>query len=168
MQLRKLALKDVSGMLEWMHDPDTNRYFTENFAAYDAQKVSNFVLSAQVDGENVHRACVDDNDNYLGTISLKHIDRDNKNAEYAVSFRSDARGTGATRFATEEILKTAFEKMDLQRVYLNVLPENERANAFYRKMGFVYEGCFRKTRMIRGALRDLNWYSILKSEWQMR
>ena len=42
----------------------------------------------------------DQDDEYLGTISLKNIDLKNKNAEYAISTRKKARGTGANQQAT--------------------------------------------------------------------
>lgn len=165
MRLRELCLKDADGMLSWMHDPASAEIFQCDFNSFSEEKVKNFILNSNKDEDSVHFACVDDNDNYLGTVSLKHIDKKAENAEYAVSFCKSAQGTGAARFATEEILKIAFNKFDLERVYLNVLSDNERANAFYKKMGFVYEGTFKKHILINGKLKDLNWYRILREEF---
>lgn len=160
LRLRSLEERDAPYMLEWMHDPETNRLFRANFAAFTEQDVLRFIEDAQTDGKSLHRACADADDEYLGTVSLKNIDRANADAEYAISFRKCARGTGAARFATGEILKIAFEELGIQRVYLNVLVENERANAFYRKCGFVFERCEPGAVEIGGALHDLNWYGM--------
>ncbi len=164
MKLRKLADRDAPYMLEWMHDPETNKLFRADFASFDEKMVLKFIEDAQTDGKDLHRACVNDRDEYLGTVSLKNIDMDNLNAEYAVCFRACARGTGAARFATEEILRTAFEELKLKRVYLNVLAENGRANAFYKKCGFEFEGCAKKGIKIGGVLKDLNWYAAVKTQ----
>ena len=110
-------------------------------------------------------ACVDDQDNYLGTVSLKAINKIDLNAEYAISFCKKAHGTGAAHYATQEVLRIAFMELGLARVYLNVIPGNARANAFYKKNGFIFEGTFRKHIRINGQLKDLNWYSMLKEEF---
>lgn len=162
LRLRKLEAKDAPYMLEWMHDPETSRLFRANFAAFTEQDALRFIEGAQTDGANLHRACVDAADEYLGTVSLKNINHENADAEYAISFRKCARGTGAARFATQEILKTAFEELGLRRVYLNVLTDNVRANAFYKKCGFVFERCERGAVEVGGVLRDLNWYGMEK------
>lgn len=165
MLLREPKEKDVQGMLSWMHSPETKEIFANDFASFTFDKVLNFVKHANDDKSNKNFVCVDDDDNYLGTVSLKNIDFHAKNAEYAVSFCSEAQGTGAAKFATKEILKYAFETLGLERVYLNVIPENVRANKFYQKIGFVYEGEFRNHILVNGGLRNLCWYSMLKSEF---
>ena len=165
MKLRKPLAKDAERMLEWMKDPRTKEIFATDFASLTRQNVEEFISACNDDTENVNFVCVDDNDRYLGTVSLKHIDNKAKNAEYAVSFCYDAQGTGAASFATKEILKYAFETLKLERVYLNVIPQNGRANSFYKKMGFEFEGEFRKHIIVNGKLCNLCWYSILKDEY---
>lgn len=168
-RLRKLLEKDAEGMLEWMHDPDVNRIFDAPFATFDKERVLNFISNAQdTSGESIHLACVDEDDRYLGTISLKNIDRVNSRAEYAISMRKAAHGTGASRYASEEILRIAFEEMKLNRIYLYLFSANERADRFYNKFGFVYEGTFEKHALFHGELCDVKWYRMLKSEWLER
>jgi hypothetical protein len=33
------------------------------------------------------------------------------------------------------------------------------------RLGFVYEGCFRKDMVVKGVSRDTNWYSLIDDEW---
>lgn len=164
-RLRKLELSDAPLMLEWMHDKNVNSVFETPFSSFTIEKVNDFILSSFSE-DYVHFACVDCNDEYLGTVSLKHIDRKNKSAEYAISFRSKAHGQGASAFATREILNYAFDKMGLERVFLCYLDINKRAEKFYKKSGFVYEGTARKAMLYRNELHDLNYMSILKCEWE--
>lgn len=165
MLLREPREKDAQRMLSWMHAPETKEIFANNFASFTLENVMNFIKRANEDDKNKNFVCVDDNDNYLGTVSLKNINYSAKNAEYAISFCPDAHGTGAAKFATDEILKYAFETLELERVYLNVIRDNMRANKFYKKMGFVFEGEFRNHILINGKMKNLCWYSILKQEF---
>ena len=163
--LRPLEPKDAPFMLEWMTDPEITRFFR-----FDASKVTLESCLAYIDHANtqtgaVHFAIANEADEYLGTISLKEIDRENKQAEYAVSTRKKAHGTGAALQATRLILRYAFEELGLERVYLNVLAENGRANAFYRKAGFRFVREEPGALELRGERKALNWYEITKTEF---
>ncbi len=162
MQLRNLQEKDLSKMLEWMKDSTLTCFFTFNSDDITEEKVSDFIKKSQNDSKNRHYAIVNEDDEYLGTISLKNIDFNNKNAEYAISLRKCAIGKGIARFATKSILEIAFNELNLNKVYLNVLSDNIRAIKFYEKVGFKYEGEFVKHIIIRNKYKNLKWYSIFK------
>lgn len=165
--LRKLEEKDVDFMLEWMHDEAVNKNFRFDFASMTREKALEFIAGSFTE-ETQNFAFVNENDEYMGTISLKHISKEDKNAEYAVVTRKAAQGTGLAARATEEILTYAFENLGLHRVYLNVLEENGRANHFYQKMGFVYEGMSKEHLCIHGEYKNLNWYAILRDEFNTK
>ena len=167
MRLRRLELKDAPGMLEWMHDTTINKNFRADFSAYNLEKVEAFISHSLTD-QDKHFACTDEFDEYLGTVSLKNIDWNSRNAEYAISFRKKTHGTGASYFATDEILKIAFYKLNLEKVYLNVSGKNLRAISFYEKYGFTLEGHFKKHILINGVLEDLLWFGILKDDYIRR
>ena len=151
-------------MLAWMHDPKVNCKFHFDFASMTEEKALAFIENSFSE-VNQNFAFVGDDDKYLGTISLKNISKVDNNAEYAVVTSYAAQGTGAAYEATMEILKYAFETLELNRVYLNVLVENERANAFYKKCGFQYEGMFKEHLCVQGEYKDLNWYAMTRKQY---
>lgn len=168
MKLRALVEKDAAGMLEWMHDPQIQKCFRFNTESKTMEDVISFIQTAEsepVHGKSVHLAIVNDEDEYLGTISLKEIDTTAHNAEYAISLRKCAQGKGIGALATKEILRIAFMDFKLEKVYLNVLADNEKAIRLYEKTGFVYEGLFRNHLFLNGEYKSLKWYSMLKSEY---
>lgn len=166
MKLRNLNENDAPFMEEWMKDEKVNCFFRFDPDKVTSQSVLEFICKNQNNGDSYHFAVADDKDMYLGTVSLKNIDPIAKNGEYAISLRSCAQGIGVGRFATLEILKFAFEKLGLERVYLNVLAENEHAIQFYQKTGFVYEGEFYHHISVRGELKSLKWFRIMKCEYE--
>lgn len=166
MYIRKLKECDAQGMLEWIKDPHTRNWSQIDAEKQNMETVLNFIRTCDDSVNVIHRAIVDEEDTYLGTVSLKNIDMDVKAAEYAISMRACARGTGAAQIATKEILRYGFEKLGLERIYWYVFSDNERANGFYRKIGAFYEGEFRKAIKINGKIHNLKWYSVLREEYE--
>ena len=74
MRLRKLKLKDAPLMLEWMHDADVVRDLRNDFASKTIGDCRDFIKNSSNDKMNVHYAIVSNEDEYMGTVSLKNID----------------------------------------------------------------------------------------------
>lgn len=158
--LRRLEEKDIPFMLEWMHDEEINLGFQKPFLQATEETAKAFIQNSFSE-EDQHFAFVNEKDEYLGTISLKHISHLNEKAEYAIVTRKCAQGTGAAKKATQELLQYAFTKLHLHKVYLSVLEENIRAQKFYEKCGFVLEGKEIDAVRIRGAFHNHLWYGII-------
>ncbi|MDE6622580.1 MAG: GNAT family N-acetyltransferase [Lachnospiraceae bacterium] len=158
--LRRLEEKDVPFMLEWMRDETITCYFRCPFASMTPEKVKKFIKYS-FDEDNQHFAITDDKDEYLGTVSLKHISEIDHNAEYAIVTRKKAHGTGIAARATMEILKYAFNDLGLHRIYLTVLSDNIAARKLYENCGFDLEGEFRDMIRLGGRYRNQAGYAIL-------
>ncbi|HKM20483.1 MAG TPA: GNAT family protein [Lachnospiraceae bacterium] len=164
--IRSLEEQDIMPMLEWMHDKEVNCWFAVRFADMTESDVREFIHKKEP--ENRHWAIVDENNEYCGTISLKDIDVKNECAEMAIVTRQKYHGRGYAYYAAIDVMKIAFHELNLHRIYLNVMAENGRANAFYNKLGMVYEGMSRQSVVKDGCYIDLKWYSILKEEFDER
>lgn len=167
MYLRKLKVKDAVQMLEWMHDKDVVENMAADFIHMTIEDCLAFIKESNED-ENItlNRAICTEEDEYLGTISLKNISKKDKNAEYAIVLKKSAMGSGAAGFATREILKTAFEELKLHKVYLYVRSGNIRAQKFYNKVGFRREGIFIDHVINKsGKYENLIWMAILENEF---
>ena len=169
-KLRELEEKDASLMIEWMHDPDIQKMFKKDMMSATLESAEDFCRRSKIskvvkNGDSLHFAVVDENDEYLGTISLKEIDLDNKTAEYAIILRKKAQGKGLAKMATGLVLEKAFSEYGLHRVYLNVFADNEVAIRLYKRCGFSYEGEFREHLKVRGVYVNWKWYGILENEF---
>lgn len=133
MRLRKLNEKDARLMLEWMHDQDVVQYLGANFLAKTIEDCKKFIENSHSDAENINLAIVDEHDEYMGTVSLKHIDNEKRTAEFAITIRKCAMGKGYSAFGMAEILRIGIEDMHLKDIYWCVSKINERAVRFYDK-----------------------------------
>lgn len=134
MKLRKLERKDAPFMLEWMHDPAVAENMQTDFANKTIEDCETFIDIGRRDKENIHLAIVDDNDEYMGTVSLKHITA--FEAEFAITVRKSAMGKGYSQYGMEEIIRYGFCDLGIEAIYWCVSPENRRAIRFYDKNGY--------------------------------
>lgn len=138
MKLRNLDLKDAPLMLEWMHDDDVTGFLGTDFSKKTINDCESFIKdSLNNQNDNLNLAIADDNDEYMGTVSLKHIDRIEKNAEFAISTRKASMGKGYAAKAMSLILKLGNESLGLDKIYWCVSVDNKRAVRFYDKNGYM-------------------------------
>ena len=130
-KLRHLELRDAPFMLEWMHDIDVISNMRTDFASFAMSDCERFISDSNKDEQNIHLAIVDENDEYMGTVSLKKIR--NCKAEFAITVRSCAMGKRFSEYGMEEMLRIGFEELGLVCIYWCVSPENKRALRFYDK-----------------------------------
>jgi RimJ/RimL family protein N-acetyltransferase len=79
--------------------------------------------------------------------------------------RADGRGKGIGYSALMSVVQYAFECLKLNRIWLQVLPDNTAAIRLYKKLGFVQEGIERQSNFFEGQFRDQLRFSLLKEEW---
>lgn len=165
MYLRCLEEKDAPLMLEWMHDESVVGKLKGNFKEKTINDCLVFINESASRDDEIHLAICSDEDEYMGTVSLKSIDRTNQSAEFAIAVRKCSMSRGYSWFGMEEIIKMAFEDYGLENVYWCVSRSNERAVRFYDKHNFhevldIPESVLRRYE----GLSDLKWYSVLKGD----
>ena len=106
MILRKLKKQDAPFMLEWMHDESVVENMQANFAKKTLADCEQFIQNSQIDSSNLHMAVVNEDDEYMGTVSLKNIT--DTSAEFAITIRKTAMGTGISKLAMEEVIDIGF------------------------------------------------------------
>lgn len=103
-------------------------------------------------------------DVFLGTIMLHSCDWKNQRAEVGFWLAADARGRGIGSAALQLILGWAFDVLELDRIEMTALPENEDVPRIAKKFGFTYEGCLRKRNYERGRRVDLLIWGLLRDD----
>ena len=91
--LRELQLKDVEKMYEWMSNPEVTESLAIGRYPNSKEKIEDFIKNSWSDKNNVHFAIVTDNDEYVGTVSLKNINLIDRNAEYAIAIHKEYWGS---------------------------------------------------------------------------
>lgn len=164
MKLRGLKQKDADRMLEWMRDSYVVEKLQTDFIHKTIEDCYSFIESSQSETD-IHLAIVDDSDQYMGTVSLKHITKDA--AEFAIVICKDAMGKGYSIWAMREIIKIGFEKYGVEDIYWCVAADNLRALSFYDKNHFQRVDNYRikiAGGYTKKQIDSYIWYQVSKKE----
>ena len=163
MKLRFLELKDAPLMLEWMHDRNVTENLRADFASKTLQDAEAFIGASANDPENIHLAIASDTDEYMGTVSLKHIE--DGTAEFAITVRSAAMGQGYAWYGMKSIIEKAFQEYGLNCVYWCVSRANTRAVRFYDKHK-LHEAQGIPTAALKQyeEIDNLKWYAVYSAD----
>lgn len=166
MRLRKLDYDDASLMFEWMHDENVTKYLHAQYGNLTLTEVENFIVNTSKSDDEIHYAVVNDEDKYVGTVSLRHIDKFEEIAELSIVVKFDFFGKGYGWFAVCQMLKYAFNVLKLRGVYWKVNAENSRAIRFFDKHGFNRpdEDIPLHIKERDRDEKDLVWYVVLSGD----
>lgn len=165
-KLRELEKRDLKEINKWRNDENLIEQLGAPFRFINLDVDEKWYESYMVNRNTTVRcAIVAEENEILGLISLTSVDYMNQSAELHIMIgNNENQGKGIGTFAVNEMLKHAFNNLNLHRIELTVLEENERAIHLYEKVGFVKEGVKRRARYKKGKFVNVILYSILKEE----
>ena len=166
-RLRELESRDLPEINSWRNDPELISHLGAPYRyislRVDEEWFENYMSSRS---ENVRCSIVNENDELYGLVSLTNIDHIDQCAELHLMIGDTAkRGRGAGTFAVREMLHHAFDNLNLHRIELECLAENETAAKLYEKCGFKKEGVKRRSVFKNGEYADMCMYAVLREEY---
>ena len=167
MQLRfiKLREKHLKQVRLWRMKPEVSKYMCTN-PRISPQKQRQWYKQISKDPSQKHWI-VEVNGNNVGLIRLYAIDLTNKHAYcgYYIGEPS-AWGRNIGKAMMFNILRYAFDKIKLHKVYYEVLSLNERGLSLPKKFGVKIEGILKDHIYKEGKFYDIITMGILNSDWQ--
>ncbi len=110
--------------------------------------------------------CLLEGERPIGDISLFELDLAHGSAELGIYIgEPDEWSKGYGSDAVNALVDFGFGELRLERIWLNVWTENERARRSYEKAGFVHEGTLRHDRYEGGRFTSGHIMSLLRDEW---
>ncbi|CAG34769.1 GNAT family N-acetyltransferase [Desulfotalea psychrophila] len=168
--LREISRQDQKTINEWRNNNDLISLLGAPFRYIDESIDSAWLDNYFSNRSNCVRlaVCQHGSNDIIGAVYLLSIDWISRSCEFAIWIGDvEFRGNGVGTFATEGALKHAFLDLNLNRVYLTVLEENEAARALYKKVGFSEEGKHRQAVFKEGKYMNMIQMSILKNEFSL-
>jgi UDP-4-amino-4,6-dideoxy-N-acetyl-beta-L-altrosamine N-acetyltransferase len=165
--LRDLEDEDIHRLFEWRREPEVDYWLYQNPpAAFERHEAwfANFRADPNQVGWVI---CIDGRP--CGFLYLSGLESTQKRAQWGWYIGdAEARGRGAGRAAQALGLDRAFETYDLQKVWSEVVAENETALKAQAAAGFRREGYLRRHSLKHGAYRDVVLLAILREEWMAK
>ncbi len=107
--------------------------------------------------------CKKGEDKLIGTIGYKNWDSRSLKGEISYDLLPEYWGKGYMTQCVLAVTKFGFDN-GLNRIEAWDMEENKASRQVLEKCGFIYEGTHRQSMMWAGELRNIEWFSILKSD----
>jgi len=159
--LRHLRLSDAHDIYKNVKDKEVSKWTATipypypkdgavkfiRHAQYHADKDKDLILGIEYDGR------------IIGVISLMHINKTHKRAELGYWLGKKFWGKGIMTESVRQILKIAFQKKKLHRIYAKVFQENLPSQKVLERCGFNLEGVHKDSVFKHGKWRDIMTYA---------
>ena len=168
--LREYRESDKAEIHAWVNDPEVTQHLSNIFIRGHTVPMSDGFVDSILRNENrdaFHYVIADRTDEgYIGQIDLAGIDWVVRAGTLAIVVpRRENRGKGYGAEAIHLLLGYAFDRINLNKVELEVYEYNERAYRLYLRLGFIEEGR-RRARVYRnGRYYESIQMGILRDEF---
>lgn len=167
--LRLLSQEDLKDRVSWINDEENIQTLLFDWPT-SIEKTQKWFSNVVFDNSKFNLSIVDIETNELvGMTGLLNIDRINHHAQLYITIGNKKyRGKHLPDEVIPLVLEYGFTELELKKIYLYTLPNNERARHVYERNGLKLDGVLRQQVYCRGKQQDLYVHSILKREFEER
>ncbi|MGF6311226.1 RimJ/RimL family protein N-acetyltransferase [Bradyrhizobium sp. i1.8.4] len=153
--LTEIRNEDSLQLFHWINDPDAVRFNAPFSPVHEAAHESWLTSVITSTAKIVFAIRTLPDLRLIGVVQLIDLHPVHRTAELTIRIGQDVdRGRGAGAEAVALAIDFAFKDRNLQRVWLRVFADNERAIKAYQKAGLTIEGTMRRACFIDGRWTD--------------
>ena len=165
-RLRAYEKADADALFRWFSDEEVTRWLgPPNFPSRAQQE--KFIELAAAGGDDAKYFAIETLDGKLvGDTGIRKIEWKSRNAAFFITIgEKQLWGKGLGTDALRVVSRLAFDKMNLNRLWLTAIADNSRAIRCYEKCGFVREGLLRQDSFVDGKYRDVLLMALLREDY---
>jgi RimJ/RimL family protein N-acetyltransferase len=167
-RLRAMAMDDLQRDHAWINDQEVIRHLAARYPVSLAEEERWLSNTPPGNFANGVRLAIDTKEGrHIGNIDFLKPSPADRCAALGIMIGDKeywSQGYGTDAMTT--FLRFGFEQMNLNRAWLHVFAENERAIACYKKCGMQVEGRLRGHRHQEGHYQDVLEMGILREEFE--
>lgn len=155
--LRPILKEDLVNLNKWKNDEETFKYLGGGFMPVSIDQQENW-MDSMIDtlGSSKRFIICENNTTPLGMIGLYNINWIHRTCELGVYIgNKESKGKGHGKESCELIENFAKEYLNVRKVKLNVVLDNEAAILFWERLGYKKVGELEEERFIKGEYKNL-------------
>jgi len=155
--LRPIVKDDIIFLNAWKNDEEVYRYLGGGFLPVSIDHQAKW-LEVMVDttGNNKRFIICDKQDTPIGMIGLYNINWIHRSCEIGIYIGCrEAKGKGYGKEACQLIEQFAFEYLNIRKIKLSVVSDNDIAIRMWYSLGYKKVGEYIKERYIKGEYKNL-------------
>lgn len=158
--------RDAAALLA-IHDPEATKNFSFFARPLTLAREQEYLCSMTSSKSDFLWTVRTQSGKLVGTAGLHDIDRNMETARLGIIiWNREFHGHGYGSDSVRALCGYAFATLAINRVFVNVLETNARAQAYYARFGFIEEGVLREAYVRDGEPFDVVHMSLLKREWK--
>lgn len=162
--LRTVTTADSARLLEWRNSPNVSAYMYTDHKIGQAEHDRWF--AAALTAEDRRYWIIELDGQAVGLANLARIDPIIRRCDWAYYLAEAAtRGQGVGAQAEYIVLRHVFETMNYNKLWCEVLKDNEAVWKLHQSFGFVAEAQYREHVCKGGRFQDVVGLGMLKSDW---
>jgi UDP-4-amino-4,6-dideoxy-N-acetyl-beta-L-altrosamine N-acetyltransferase len=165
LRLRLLGPDDSARVLAWRNSPDVAAYMYSEHQISQAEHDRWFEGAPAATDRRYW--IIEADDTPVGLANLARIDPAAQRCEWAYYLgEPSTRGQGLGSRIEYIILRHVFEALGLNKLWCEVLLDNEAVWKLHESFGFVREALYRQHVFKAGRFQDVVGLGMLRSDWQ--
>ena len=166
--MRALEPKDAEYLYTYRNDWEVIRHLGGFSAGYSRSNLEEWIKRHSNRPDEVLWTIADSaTDQCIGHVGLYQIDSRVRKGQFAILIGDKALwGRGLGTRVTQAVVAWAFGQLNLHKVSLHVLTNNERAIRIYESLGFHPEGVLRDEQFRDEQFLDLMLMAVFEDEWR--
>lgn len=162
--LRDLSTADLPNIMKWVNDKDIRFYFANNKPVTEVEEHG--FIERLIDSKYDRAYTIEtEAGEYIGQVSINKIDPVAQTGRLFLVITKAFQGKGYAIAAIKAVQDIAFNHEGLNKLYLIVRYDNEKARYLYKKCGFETEGVLREEYRANNMFYDMVRMAMLKKDY---
>lgn len=161
--LRSFTRDDAADVLEYASDAETVKWLVWE-GVTDIESALKALNEFNIPTAGVYAITLRENGKCIGCIDLR-LNMEHEKADFGYVLNKKFWNKGYTSEALDEVLRLAFEMLELNRVESTHYIGNEASGRVMEKCGMNKEGVALQEVKIKGVFHDVVHYGILRKDW---
>jgi ribosomal-protein-alanine N-acetyltransferase len=166
--LKEIEDSDINNIHKGLSNPDITKYYDVHFSTLEETKVQmEWYRDLKKNRTGIWWGIYDETDDeFCGAGGFNSLDNKHKKAEIGLWLLKDYWGKGILNKVMPKLFEKGFTELDLNRIEGYVVSDNTKCKRALEKINFTYEGTKRESEIKNGQKISVDFYSILRSEWE--
>lgn len=169
--IRKFQQSDLNDIFLYAKNPNVARYVTwePHTSLSDSQKFIDYALNSYAKGGLDPMAMIlkdDPNKRVIGSVGLMAASPKNRTYELAYALSEDHWGLGLVAEASKPLINYVFKTFAIERLQSRCDVLNPQSARVMEKLGMTFEGTLKSSMYIKGKVRDMHMYALIRSNFR--
>ncbi|MDT0685236.1 GNAT family N-acetyltransferase [Autumnicola psychrophila] len=168
--LKEIESSDIENIHKGLSDPDVTRFYDVHFSTLEeTEEQMEWYRNLKKEGTGIWWGIYDKQWNqFCGAGGFNGLDKQHKKAEIGLWLIKEYWGKGILKEIMPKLFEHGFATLNLNRIEGSVVGENKKCKSALEKINFRYKGTLRESEIKNGEKINVDFYSILKREWQQQ